>query len=222
MKFSKFFKCILLCSILSILAQCNNLPYVPEANSTIYLRAIPTTIEKGTSSTIQVMGEKESGYPLPDGTKVYLFADVGQIESEVTLSNGQAEATYISDPDFIGDVSITAHSGQATISPEQLIITVSDTVEPDIAYLYISANPMDLPKGGGKSNIRVLAFDDDMMPVAGKSIWLETTAGSLTGNGIFTTGDDGKIEAILNTDRTATVTAKYKDISSSVTVTVEE
>jgi hypothetical protein len=212
--------CILIASILCHF--CNIFSYIPDENATIYLTAIPAHIESGASSIIQVMGEKESGYPLPDGTIVNLFASSGQIECEITLSNGRAQATYASDSEFIGDVNITAHSGQAAISPEQLVITVSEIVEPDIAYLYISANPMDLPKEGGKSSINVLAFDEGMVPVSGKNIWLETTAGSLSGNGIYTTGSKGEVEAKLTTDRTATVTAKYKDLSNSVTITVEE
>jgi hypothetical protein len=81
---------------------------------------------------------------------------------------------------------------------------------------------MELPLNGGQSSIRVLAMDGDMQPVSGKNIWVETTAGSLSGSGMYTTDNNGEVRTTLNTDRTATVTAQYKDISSSVTVTVDQ
>ena len=201
---------------------CDDLPYVPDENAVIYLTAIPSSIESGETSTIVVMGEKASGYPLPEGTIVYLFASTGQIENEIVLHDGKAEAIYQSDSEQSGDVIITARSGLATISPEELTITINQVTEPDIAYIFISADPLELPVNGGKSFIRVLALDGDMCPVAGKNIWLETTAGSLSGNGIYTTNNNGNIEVTLSTGKTATVTAKYKELSSGVTVTVEE
>lgn len=200
---------------------CDKLPYIPDDTAIIFLTAIPTTIETGESVKIIVMGEKESGYPLPDGTIVFLFASTGDLENEISLIDGKAEATYTSEIDYIGEVNITAHSGQATISPEQLSITITEILEPDIDYLFISADPMELPQTGGRSDIRVLAVDGDMLPVGGKNIWLETTAGSLSGSGIYNTNDNGNITVTLSTDNTATVTAKYKDLTSSVTVTVE-
>jgi large exoprotein involved in heme utilization and adhesion len=214
----------ILCIFLGLVFSqyCDDLPYVPDENAVIYLTAVPSSIESGQTATIMIMGEKASGYPLPGGTVVYLFASTGQIENQVSLIDGKAVATYISDSEYSGDVYITAHSGQATISPEQLIITVTEVVEPDISYLFISADPMELPQNGGKSNIKVLAVDEEMEPIAGKNIWLETTAGSLSGNGIYTTNNNGNVEVTLSTGKTATVTAKYKELSSSVTVTVEE
>ena len=211
-----------LCLGLSLVSGCDPLPYMPDENAIIFMTAIPTAIEAGGSSKITVVGEKESGYPLPDGTTVYLFASHGEIDTEIPLTNGRAEVKYDSDSNFIGDVIITAHSGQATISPEQLTITITEVVKPDIEYLYISANPIDLPQSGGRSDVTVLAVDGEMQPIANKNIWLETTAGSLSGNGFYQTNNTGTITVSLTTDRTATITARYKELSSSVTVTVEE
>ena len=216
------FKILVILIILVISLFCNKLPYVPDENAIIFLTAVPENLEAGESAKIIVMGEKGSGYPLPDGTMVNLFASSGEINNEISLIDGKAEATYVSDSLYFGDVTITAHSGQAAISPEQLVITITEVVEPDIFYLFISADPMELPDGGGKSDIRVLAVDDGMQPVSNKNIWIETTAGSLSGNGIFTTDNNGNVKATLKTGQTATVTAKYKELSSSVTVTVED
>jgi hypothetical protein len=138
------------------------------------------------------------------------------------LINGRAETTYQSADDYSGEVIVTARSGKATISPEQLTITVNLIEEPDIAFLYISADPMDLPVEGGKSKISVLAMDEEMLPVANKNIWLETTAGSLTSGLYSTTDKNGKVQTWLNTTISATVTARYKSLSSSVTITVEK
>jgi len=215
------FGIICICLALNFCLGCGKLPYMPDESAMIFLSAIPSSIQTGQTATILIMGEKGSGYPLPDGTIVFLFASTGKINNEISLIEGKAEATFTSDIEYVGEVNITAHSGQATISPEQLIIIVTEIVEPDIAYLFISADPMELPQTGGKSDISVLAVDEEMQPIAGKNIWLETTAGSLSGNGIYTTGNNGYVNATLSTDMTATVTAKYKELSSSVIVTVE-
>ncbi len=214
----------ILCIFLSLVfsQHCDDLSYVPDENAVIYLTAVPSSIEPGQTTTIMVMGEKASGYPLPGGTVVYLFASTGQIENEIILYDGKAEALYQSDPEHSGEVVITARSGLATISPVELIITVTEVAEPDISHIFISADPMELPLNGGQSSIRVLAMDEDMQPVSGKNIWVETTAGSLSGSGMYTTNNNGEVRTTLNTDRTATVTAQYKDISSSVTVTVDQ
>lgn len=217
----KYFKWIVISHLL-LLSFCNTLPYVPDATATIFLTSIPTILEAGESAKIIIIGEKESGYPLPDGTIVYLFASNGDIESEVSLTDGRAEATFTSSSEFVGDIVITAHSGQAVISPEQLTLTISEIVEPDIEYLYIQADPMDLPQNGGRSTITVQAVDEEMQPIANKNIWIETTAGTLSGNGIYQTNNNGNVNVTLTTDKTAIITAKYKELSSSVTVTVEE
>lgn len=201
--------------------RCGDIPYVPDETAVIYLDATPTSIQSGQTSTIRVTGEKASGYPLPDGTTIYLFTSVGRVEPEVSLRNGQVKTIYQSDTGQNREAIITARSGQAIVSPEQLVITVNEIEEPDIAYLFISANPLELPREGGKSSIQVLGLDRDMAPVAGKNIWLETTAGSLSVPGLNITDADGEINLTLITDHTATVTACHKDISASVTITVE-
>jgi len=201
---------------------CQKLPYIPDENATIFLESIPSSINIGESTRIVISGEKGSGYPLPDGTIVYLSVSSGTIQNELELTSGRAEIIYKSTYGFSGEVIVTARSGKATISPEQLTITITEKEEPEIAYLFITADPMDLPKNGGKSKISVLAMGNDMLPVSSKNICLKTTVGSLSGGVYYKTDNNGEVKSVLTTTKTAIVTAIYKALSSNVTITVDE
>ncbi len=204
--------------LLFFTSLCKKLPYVPDENAVIYIEAIPLSIIAGDTSRIIVTGEKGNGYPLPNGTIVYLSASSGSLDPEVFLDNGRAEALYQSDKHFTGDVIITAHCGKALISPEQLIVTVTKT---GVFYLFISAEPMELPSVGGTSTITAKALDEHMEPVEGKRLWLETTAGTLSPAGELVTDNNGEVETLLTTDKPATVTVKYGELEQSVDITLE-
>ena len=209
-----FFILFLLVSI-----SCKKLPFITDENAIIYIEAIPDCIKTGETCRIFIRGEKGNGYPLPDETIVCLSTSTGEIEREVTLLSGQAEALYKSPKNYSGEVSITARCGQAMISPEQLIVTVTEI---DITYLFISADPARLPYEGGRAEIIVMAEDEQMKPVAGKTLWLETNAGSLSGGNYHQTDTQGKIQTTLITDCETTVTVKYKSLTQSVTISMEE
>ena len=148
--------------------QYGDILYIPDETATIYLTAIPASIQSAETSKIMVIGEKATGYPLPNNIKVYLFSSAEQIDQEVSFYNDQAESIYQSDQDQCEDGIITARSGHATISPVLLTITFNQKTEPDISYILISAQPMGLPAGRGKSDIQVLALDEEMVPVVNK------------------------------------------------------
>ena len=213
-------KIIWICLVLLVVPACKKLPFVPDDTAILILSALPGTIFSGETAKVTITGTKESGYPLPDGTVVYLGVDYGYIDSEVELTGGTADVFYQSEEDFSGVVTVTARSGNAASEP--LTIAVVAVVEPDVVYLFAAANPAHLTAGSGRSTITVQALDGEMLPLAGKNIWVSTTAGTLSGSGLLTTGTDGRVQTTLNTDRTAVVTANYKDKSATVTVTVEE
>ena len=204
--------------MLLITSFCKKLPYVPDENAIIYIEAIPLSIIAGDTARIIVTGKKGNGYPLPNGTIVYLSASRGSLDPEVILDNGRAEALYQSDKSFTGDVIITAHCGKALISPEQLIITVTKT---GVFYLFISAESMELPSVGGTSTITAKALDENMVPAEDKRLWLETTAGTLSPAGELVTDKNGEVETLLNTDKPATVTVKHGELEQSVDITLE-
>lgn len=204
--------------LLVFASHCKKLPYVPAEDAVIYIEAIPSTIAAGDSARIIVTGEKGTGYPLPDGTIVYLSASRGSLDPEVILNNGRAEALFQSDNNFTGEVTITARCGKALISPEQLIITITKT---GVSYLYITAEPMELPSAGGTSRITAKALDENMEPAEGKRLWLETTAGTLSPAGEQVSDGNGEVESLLTTDKPAAVTVKYGEVEQSVDITLE-
>jgi hypothetical protein len=193
------------------------MPYIPGEDAVIYLQASPMEIDCGECSLIFIRGEKGNGYPLPDGTIVYLSASRGTLPAEVALQDGKAEAQYQADETFSGDVEIKARSGQSTIIPESLIITIADQV---VDSLNIWAEPTQLPYGGGQSQIEVLALDAVQKPVPGKIVFVSTSAGTLSGGGARTTDVNGRVRAHLNTEKAAVVTAKYKNLECSVSVEI--
>lgn len=211
---------ILIVILLIIFSTCKKQPFVPGEDATIYLEANPTAIKLNSTSTICISGVKANGYPLPDDTKVEISSDCGEIDREVLLKDGYAELILYSTESCIEEISVTAKSGLAQIVPEILIVTIINDKD-EIAYLYISADPVTLPVGGGKSTITVLAVDADMIPVSDKLIWLETNSGTLSGS-TFTTNSNGKISARLKTKEDATVTAKHLSLEVSITINVED
>jgi hypothetical protein len=192
-------------------------PYLPGEDAVIYLQASSPVIQLGERALISIRGEKGNGYPLPDGTIVHLSASRGTLPGEVALQDGIAKAEYQADETFSGDVEITARSGQSTIIPESLIITIANQ---EIDSLYIWADPTQLPNGGGQSQIEVLALDELQKPVAGKIVFLSTSAGTLSGGGARTTDAKGNVQAYLDTEKAAIVTAKYKDLEASVSIQI--
>lgn len=209
---------LVLLSLLFFIPACNKLPYIPDEDAVIYLQASFSTINLGERALISIQGQKGNGYSLPDGTVVYLSASRGTLPAEVVLKDGKVSAEYQADETFVGDVEIKARSGQGKSIPEALIITIADRV---IDSLSIWANPAQLPYGGGRSTIDVLALDGQQKPVPGKIVFISTSAGSLSGGGARTTDGSGRIRAYLDTDRDATVTASYKDLECTVSIRID-
>ena len=197
--------------------SCHKLSYVPDENAVIYLEAFPVTIDCGECSSITIRGEKGNGYPLPDGTVVYLSASHGRLPLEAILQDGKAAVEYQSEENYSGDVEIKARSGQSTVIPESLVITV---VDHEVASLMIWANPAELPFGGGESVIDILTLDESQKPVANKIVFLSTSQGSLSGGGARTTDNAGKVRAYLYTEKAATVTVTYKDLIGTVAIRI--
>ena len=203
--------------LLSFFTACHKMPYIPDADAVIYLHASSSMINLGDRVSISIRGEKGNGYPLPDGTIVYLNASRGTLPDEVALQDGEAVAEYQADGTFTGDVEIKARSGQSQVIPESLIITIADQV---VDSLNIWADPTQLPYEGGQSQIQVLALDALQKPVPGKIVFISSSAGTLSGGGARTTDANGRVWANLYTEKAAIVTAKYKDLECTVSIQI--
>lgn len=213
-------KFLLILSIyLILLISCKKLPYLPKQDSVIYISAHPQSINIGESSNIRIIGVKGNGYPLPDGTVVYLFVSSGYIENEVYLRKGNGKALFKPVEGFSGSVKITAKSGMATISPSELVINVT---EKQVKYIYIDAIPSRLAYGGGSSKITIRVLDEKMEPVAGIKVFVSSDSGLLSRSGLLTTDLNGKIKTTLSTKVSTKVFAEYKNIKSEKDIIVDD
>ena len=203
--------------LLFFLSFCQKMSYLPDEYASIFLQLSSSEIKLGELVVISIQGEKGNGYPLPDGTIVYLNASRGTFPAKVFLQDGNAVAEFQADKTFCGDVEIKARSGQSQVIPETLIITVADQV---VDSLNIWADPTQLPYGGGQSQMQVLALDALQKPVPGKIVFISTSAGTLSGGGARTTDANGRVSASLETKKAAIVTAKYKDLECSVSIQI--
>lgn len=229
---------IALCLLVSLMS-CKKGLYIPTEGDTIFLTVNPATLLPGETATVSISGIKANGNPMADETLVQLQVDVGSLKNlegnaveAVVLSEGKARVLYLSDVDPAGGTAtITASSGSATISPEALTILITSM---DVAQLFMTAEPLQLPPEGGATTITVTAVNSSIDPINGAKIWLDTTAGALYEDKAKTiflttflvTGDrdknqeDGKVTVYLETSEAATVTATYKAVAQSVDITL--
>jgi PKD repeat protein len=225
MKVYKKVLAILFLCLLVFTNPCKKGLYVPQEGDIIHLSVTPGAIDPGETALITIAGVKASGQPMPDDTLVRIMVDIGKLVNEkgetveaVLLFNGKAEVTYQSNPDSSGVIAtVTAQSGSAVIDPEQLAIIIKNI---DIAMLFIAAVPPMIPPGQDKTGITVTAYNSDMEPVAGKKLWFETTAGTLTPQPPLETNDRGEIKFELKTTIEATVTVTYKEVVKTLTITI--
>ena len=232
--------CILLTLFLT--PACKKAIYAPVEGDAIQLDAVPVYITPGSgqSSAITVSGIKANGQPMPDNTLVLLNSDSGSFRQEdnqsgakveaVRLTGGRGTVYFWPDPNFTGEtVIITAQAGAATVSPQQLVITLANT---DITQIFITADPLHLSSSQSSTRLTVTAYDSQSQGVPGKIIFLETSAGTLSQVDPNTAGADspqelrletdqsGKVFALLTTTEPATITATYKEIVKTVDITV--
>ncbi len=216
----------LLC-ILILTAPCKKALYAPGEGDIIQLSAAAAQVMPGDSVLITLSGIKANGQPMPDNTLVLLASEAGifialdgKTVEAVRLVGGKAQVNFRVDVNFSGDaVAITAGSGAATVTPEQLVIGFHVI---EITQLFINAAPLALPSGGGTVEITITAYDSETKVVPGKEISFETTTGTLTPGSPIKTNDNGAVSTTLATTESAEVTAFYKEVTKSVEIAVGE
>ncbi|MCP4216618.1 MAG: PKD domain-containing protein [bacterium] len=199
-----------------LLDNCKGTTATAPQGATLVVSVSPHTISIGGQAVVRVVGYKATGRVLHDGTVIHFSTDLGSIESQKQTENGVAEALFTSNDNQSGDATITVTSGNVEALTATIIITAST-----LAGLNISANPSQLPVGGGNSTIVVSAYDESQAPVSGIPISLSTSAGQLNSSGaILTTDSEGKVQDLLQTTLAATVTATSGSEKVTIDVTV--
>lgn len=173
----------------------------------------------GGAADVTLLGFRSSGAPLPDGTVIQFFTDLGKIVPDrVETKDGRAQVVFVSDQRS-GTATIRAVSGRDAQAEAQIQVgaTAASTIE-------MGAFPAVLPLGGGTTRIVVRVLNSDGNPIRGVAIFLASSAGSLQSNGsILITNENGKVEDKLTTEEPqTTVTASAGTLTASITISVGE
>ena len=190
-------------------------PTAPDG-SILYVSANPTSIASGgAASTITVVGYDVRGIPLSDGTAVRFTTDIGYVDEIAFTHDGKANATLNSD-NRSGEAHLVATSGNSKGEVKVLIGLAA------LSLLSISADPQELPQGGGQSKITATACDANGNVLSVIPVVFSTSAGSLSSGGdIVLTAQNGEARDVLTTGQEATVTATSGDKTASVKVTLK-
>lgn len=186
------------------LVVCKQVDLTAPTGAEIRLSAQPLSVNFSGTSTLTVVGTREGGAPLPDGTVIRFTVDdnLGAITpNPVETRNGIATATFIAGQRS-GTAVIEAFSGDA-ISEEVTI----DIGEARVERLILTADPASLPPEGGNIQLRAFVKDEQGNPVSGVQVFFQTTSGTLTSKGdAVLTNPSGVARDTLKTTEDATVT----------------
>ncbi len=203
---------LLLVILLVIITSCKQVDFTAPTGATLTIIANPTIVSlNGGTSEITVMGQRASGAPLTDGTVIYFTTNIGRVEpNKVETSGGFAKTTFISD-DRSGEAEIKASSGAA--EPVSVTIKVGTIV---LSTIELQANPPNLPKGGGKTEISARLLDETGKGMANVPVIFSTTAGQLESKGkIIYSNSNGIAKDKLTTEVTAQVWVTAGTVTSS-------
>lgn len=223
-------KIALLVILLIFSSYCKKVPFYAAEGATLLISTDRKYLNPGgETAVITVIGFNAEGEALHDHTMVIFSVTLGELsQSEIELMQGRAVVEFRSS-NISGIAEIRARSGNISAEPDPLEITIGSAA---LDNLSISANPSSFGPGGGRSRIRVYAFDAVGNLLPGISIILTTTSGNFEKDeGVYITDKSGMVEDFLNITETATVTAESgisagesgkKSASVEITVAEEE
>ncbi|MEM9552988.1 MAG: invasin domain 3-containing protein [Acidobacteriota bacterium] len=205
---------------------------VAPPNSVLSLTANPSLIElAGGPSTITISGFRPDGNRLNPGTQITLSTSLGVLRVAADPNASSANVVEVDDsgnafvylyPDGrTGVASITAsltNAGETGTAMVDVQIGRDATSQETVT---IDANPTSIALGES-STVTVTARSSDNSPLAGATVLLRTSLGSLSPSGTLTTNSNGVATATLTSSQsgTATLTASVGS-SEEVTTTVE-
>jgi len=197
-------------------------PVAPE-DAIMTVSANPPVINAGgDTSVITVIITRSDGYPVPDGTVVYLTTTLGTIEGRVTTTEGVARSILTSGIE-IGIAEITVQSGVVGTA-EPIAVQIGAA----IASISLTATPASISfKEGATSSITAIVFDENAQPIANAVMTFSTDAGSLDSGGkTVLTNEKGEAFDTLRLSswdkdvETVSVTATAGAITSSIAIKV--
>jgi PKD repeat protein len=195
---------------LLVVGSCKQVDFTAPSGSTFSITAQPSEIGYGGSSTITVVGTRDNGAPLPDGT-VFTFtvdANLGTISpNPVETHNGVVNTTFRAGGRS-GTATVKAESGQATVGTGANATVDIKIGDARATKLIVSVNPTNLPTGGGTSQVRAIVTDDAGNQLSGIGVIFSADHGTLQSGGkVIRTNENGAAFDTLTTTELTTVTA---------------
>jgi len=179
---------------------CDDVPQLAPPQATMTVFAAPTTVPaSGGVSVITAIVTEVIGTPVPDGTVVQFFTDLGTIDREGRTKDGVARVNFVSDTRS-GTANITAVSGPVTGGTG---VAVGEAVA---SRMIVIADPPFIKLSVSKTtHIIATVLDSNGNPVP--NIGVIFTVNSTTelmepaGTPVYT-DSNGRAEAVLRTKRT--------------------
>jgi len=179
---------------------CDDVPQLapPEATMTVF--AAPSNVPaSGGVSVITAIVTEVIGTPVPDGTVVQFFTDLGTIDREGRTKDGVARVNFVSDTRS-GTANITAVSGPVTGGTA---VAVGEAVA---SRMIVTADPPFIKLSVSKTAhiiATVLDSNGNPVPNIGVIFTVSTTTELMepAGTPVYT-DSNGRAEAVLRTKRT--------------------
>jgi hypothetical protein len=119
--------------------MCTGVPLTAPSNSTISLSANPTSIPpNGGVSVVTAVVIEPAGTPVPNGTVVFFFTNLGRVDAEGKTKDGIARVNFVSDSRS-GDATVSASSGGPAAAPSVTPTTTLTTSLPSFGLATANA-----------------------------------------------------------------------------------
>ncbi len=205
------------------LPSCADVPQLAPPGATMTVLAIPEDIAaNGGVSVITAIITEQVGTPVPDGTVVQFFANIGTVDREGLTKDGVARVNFISDTRS-GTANVTAVSGPLSVPTT---VRIGEAVA---STMIVIADPPRITLSISKTtHIIATVLDSNGNPVP--SIGVIFTVNSTTetmesaGHPVFT-DNNGRVDDVLRTKRNTpgTVTVNVQTLgglTGSITVSI--
>jgi hypothetical protein len=209
--------------------SCGDAPLTAPAGSTVQLIANPPfIIANGGVSVVTAIVVEPVGTFVPDGTEVFFFSDLGQIEASRQTKDGVARVNFVADSRS-GTANITAISGGAATGGGDSS-TGSGTGSASVQVVIGSARPArvlvvatpNAIRSTSSSLITANVFDEDGNPVANVPVIFSLSAGTdQSPEGVGEYLDSGGSQLFTNTNGQVSDTLRSRRaLSDSALLTV--
>ena len=201
--------------------SCKKIPLYASGDSKILIMTNKNFLKTGGDrAVISVIGFDEDGTALHDHTLILFSTNTGILNpSQIELMGGRANVEF-SSGNSSGVAEIKARSGNVNAEPDPLQIFIGSAA---LETLSITANPASFEFGGGRSLIRVFAFDKDGNLLPEIPVVISATSGNFDkGYGVYKTDSDGKIEDYLTVEFSSKVTAESGSKKAEIEIAVSD